>query len=299
MKEQLSTVELLRKKKKELLARVADIDDDISTLTAMAPEGKGPVIAEKFLEESGEFDWIFGGLIAEGTVTMIVAEPRLGKTTLMVQLSLGLSVGREVLGFSVAKPRRVLYILAEGSRHAFRNRFRATCGSMGIPPSSLDWWLQPPTMSEFKLSSTEVDRVIRASQAEFIVLDTLGYFGGGDENDASSWKSNVMAPLRAYAQELNTAFVLVHHPKKSSQNDTSSRWERGRGTSAMFGDVDHYLTLEKVPLEPHEKQLGAEARGRLEQRRVLHVDKNKYGLDDVSFQLEFLKSRGTFELGAW
>lgn len=299
MKEQLSTVELLRKKKKELLDRVADIDDDISTLTAMAPEGSGPVIAEKFLEESGEFDWIFGGLIAEGTVTMIVAEPRLGKTTLMVQLSLALSVGQSVLGYSVAKPRRVLYILAEGSRHAFRNRFRATCDSMDIPPSSLDWWLQPPTMSEFKLSSQQVDRVIRGSQAEFIVLDTLGYFGGGDENDASSWKANVMAPLRAYAQELNTAFVLVHHPKKSSANDTSSRWERGRGTSAMFGDVDHYLTLERVPLDKHDEQLPPEARAHLEQRRILHVDKNKYGLDDVCQKLEFWKPRGTFELGRW
>ncbi len=295
----LSTVELLRKKKHELLQRVAEIDEDITVIEGMDGATNGPVLLADFLQEKGDFGWVFNGLIAEGTVSMLVAEPRLGKTTLLVQMSLALSAGVNVLGTVVPKPRKVLYILAEGSRHAFRERLRTTCASMGIPETSMNWWVQPDGMADFKLTGSETSRIIRAAKAELVVLDTLGYFSGSDENDSLAWKKNVMAPLRAYCAEFGCAFVINHHPRKSAADGAGNRWEQGRGTSAMFGDVDHYFTMSKVPLKPHEEGLPSIEKSRLEQRREFHVEKSKYSADGWSLQLEFWKPRGTFELGAW
>jgi len=151
----------------------------------------------------------------------------------------------------------------------------------------------------FKLTGSETSRIIRAAKADLVVLDTLGYFSGSDENDSLAWKKNVMAPLRAYCAEFGCSFVINHHPRKSAADGTGNRWEQGRGTSAMFGDVDHYFTMSKVPLADHEKQLPEETRVRLEQRREFHVEKSKYSADGWSLQLEFWKPRGNFELGAW
>lgn len=297
--ESLQALEVLRRRRDELRKQAAALEEDISVLSSIQSTENMPIRAEEFLAEPGDFEWLVGGLIAEGTVSMMAAEPRLGKTTLLVQMALCLSIGQDVLGFRIPRPARVLYVLAEGSRHAFRGRLRTTCESLGVNTSALDWWIQPGGMIDFNLTGSEFSRMLRSSGARLVVLDTLGYFGIKDENDANAWKENVMSPLRAYSTELGCSFVLVHHNRKAGQHDSGNRWERGRGTSAMFGDVDHWLTLDRVPLARHEEQLPAIERSKLEQRRELHVEKNKYGLDDYAVQLEFWKPRGTFEVGSW
>ena len=290
----LSVVDQLKAKRDELLRQVSELDADLNDLTGEIDPSQAPVHARDFVRESGEFEWIVGSLIAEGSVTMVAAEPRLGKTTLLVQMALCLSAGQKFLDFHVPRPARTLYILAEGSRHAFRARFRTACDSLRLDPDGVDWWIQPAGEMDFQLRGNHVERLVAASGAKLVILDTLGYFHGGDENDASEWKRRVMAPLRSMAVRHGCAFVLVHHYGKSVPG--RSRWERGRGSSAMFGDVDHWLGLERVELTTEEQQRSDAEKDRLSQRRELFIEKNKYGLDDYSVRLEFWKPRGTFAL---
>ena len=290
----LSVVDQLKAKRYELLRQVSELDADLSDLTGEIDPSQAPVVARDFVRESGEFEWIVGSLIAEGSVTMVAAEPRLGKTTLLVQLALCLSAGVGFLDFHVPRAARTLYVLAEGSRHAFRARFRTACASLQLDPDGVDWWIQPAGEMDFLLRGNDVERLVGASGAKLVILDTLGYFHGGDENDASEWKRYVMAPLRSMAVRHGCAFVLVHHYGKSVPG--RSRWERGRGSSAMFGDVDHWLGLERVELSRDEEQLGDARKLELAQRRELFIEKNKYGRDDFSVRMDFDKSRGIFAL---
>lgn len=291
-----SVVEQLRAKKEDLLRQVSGIDADLCDLAGEVDPAFAPVHARDFVRESGDFEWIVGSLIAEGSVTMVAAEPRQGKTTLLVQMALCLGSGVRFLDFNVPRPARVMYMLAEGSRHAFRARFRTACESLRVDPDRVDWWIQPAGEMDFHLRGNAVERLVANSGAKLIILDTLGYFHGGDENDASEWKRRVMAPLRAMVERYRCSFVLVHHYGKAVPG--RSRWERGRGSSAMFGDVDHWLGLERVELTREEEARSDAEKDRLLQRRELFVEKNKYGLDDYSVRLEFWKPRGTFALEA-
>jgi len=292
----LKVIEKMRAKRDELKKSLSDLEEEIASLSGDFATEDRPVVAAEFLKEPGEFTWQVGGLIAQGTVSMLVAAPSVGKTTLMVQTSLALSVGQDVLGFRVSRPVKVLYILAEGSRHAFRERLRVTCGSMGVDVDALDWWVQPGKMSDFRLSGAETDKAIRSSGAKLIVLDTLGYFSGGDENQADLWKARVMAPLRAYCAEYECSFVLLHHEKKGQPGYTIDRSERGRGTSAMLGDCDHVWLLERFPVD---EDASGDQRAEMEKRRELHVVKNKYGLADYAVQMTFDKPKGIFNTAVW
>lgn len=288
--------EQLRAERERLAERIDEIDQDLSSLEGFVETAYAPVPAREFLREPGNFNWLMGGLIAQGSVTMMAAEPRMGKTTLLVQMALCMSAGREWLGRVVPRPIKTLYVLAEGSRNAFRERLRTACDSLRIDTDNLGWHIQPAAQSEFNLRSREIDRLFSASaQAgiELAILDTMGYFHGGDENDNSAWKKCVMTPLRAASARYGLSFVLVHHYGKSVPG--KARWERGRGASAMFGDVDHWMGLEKIELTDDEEELSEPERLRLLQRRELFVEKNKYGRDDYSMRLNFLKEAGIFE----
>jgi RecA-family ATPase len=291
----LSAEEILLRRLEELKAEKEELEDGLASIGALTESDVQPVSAAEFLAEPGDFDWTVGGLLAEGSVAMMVADPKVGKTTLLVQLALSLGVGREWLGYHIPRPVRVLYVLAEGSRHAFRSRFRTTCASMGINPNEEDWFIQPAAQTEFNLRSRAVDQLFRASHAKVIVLDTLGYFHGGDENDSREWKDRVMAPLRKYVTELGCSFILVHHNRKASQMD-HKRTDRARGSSAMLGDVDHWLCLEKVPLSDEEKERTDAEKAVLDLRRELFVEANKYGREGYSERLVFLKDQGIFRM---
>lgn len=292
-----SVSEQLRAERERLLSRVDEIDQDLSSLEGFVETVFNPVPAADFVREPGDFQWLVGGLIAEGSVSMVAAEPRMGKTTLLVQLALCMAAGRDWLGHRVPRRVKSLYVLAEGSRHAFRGRFRTTCESLRIDVDSVGWHIQPASQTDFTLRSREVERLFSSAASSgigLVILDTLGYFHGGDENDNSQWKSRVMAPLRGFIARYGISVILVHHYGKAVQG--RARWERGRGASAMFGDVDHWLGLEKVDLEAHEEDAPEHIKELLLQRRELFIEKNKYGRDDFSIRLEFQKQRGTFEL---
>lgn len=288
-------VEELRRKEKELLEAAAAIRANLDVIEGVDDEESEAVSAADFLRETASFEWAVGGLVAAGTVTMVTADPAVGKTTFLTQMSASLAAGVDCFGFRVAKQHRILYCLAEGSRHAYRERFRKACQALGFDPAGLDWFIQPADQVEFELRSSAVGRLFRASGAEVIVLDTLGYFHGGDENDSKEWKDRVMKPLRSFSTKFGISFILVHHHTKASEFRQGA--QKGRGSGAMFGDVDHWLRLEKVPLSKDEQQLPEEERMRLlDRRRELFIDKNKYGRMDYSIRLDFDKSAGLFSV---
>jgi RecA-family ATPase len=111
-----------------------------------------------------------------------------------------------------------------------------------------------------------------------VFLDTLGYFATFDENDASEWKQRVMTPLRGLVAKHGCSFMLVHHLNKDSK---AAGWKKGRGTAAMFGDVDAYIRLDQAkPEEPYV---------------MMYVDKNKYA-PVMSIPLTFDGVNAVFEL---
>ena len=239
-----------------------------------ADEGLSPVPAAAFLTEDLSFEWLVKGLIPAGTTGMLSANPSAGKTTLITQLMAQAAAGQSFMGHPVPSPVRCLYVSAEGSRAAYQERFRTALRVLRINPDELPWYIHPGRWDRFDFSVGLSDLVAMTNKvsARLIVLDTLGYFYCGDENDSTEWKRKAMVPLRRLTRETGAACVIVHHHGKNDDY---------RGTSAMRGDLDFMFRLDAPPETPN--------------LREFWVTKHKYAAMGYSIRLQFDPIHAFFE----
>ena len=271
---------MLYEEEQEYLRKLDACRAVMAELRGDSPDGSPVSAAEWVSEDLGSFNWLIRGLVPREGVVVMCADAGIGKTTLIAQMTVCLTTGSPFVGYEVDQAVPTLTVAAEGSRLAFRNRFMATCRSLRVDTAGLSWYVQPDKMTDYMIGSPKLEQMIEKSRAKLVVLDTLGYFHKGDENDANDWKRHVMQPLRSLIGKYGCSFVLVHHHSKGADRHG---WQKGRGTTAMFADCDVWLRLEK-------------AEGCGEDARDLHVDKNKYGRMGFFEPLRFISTEAIFEV---
>jgi hypothetical protein len=169
------------------------------------------------------------GLIARGTLTLLGAHPKAGKTTLLIHAC------REWLQQGL----RVVY-LSEDSRAIWRERVKRfpelnTLILNAIPRAHPENWA----------------RAVRELEPDIVIVDTIRRFmPPKDENDSAS-VSLALTPFVDLQQELpRTAIVLVHHTKKSLSSD--GEITDIAGSHAFTAEVDAILLL--APVREHKRQ---------------------------------------------
>jgi hypothetical protein len=169
------------------------------------------------------------GLIARGTLTLLGAHPKAGKTTLLIHAC------REWL----QQNRRVVY-LSEDSRPVWRERVKrfpelSALILNAIPRAHPENWA----------------RAVRELEPDIVIVDTIRRFmPAKDENDSAS-VSLALTPFVDLQQELpRTAIVLVHHTKKSLSSD--GEITDIAGSHAFTAEVDAILLL--APVREHKRQ---------------------------------------------
>jgi DNA-binding transcriptional ArsR family regulator len=169
------------------------------------------------------------GLIARGTITLLGAHPKAGKTTLLIHAC------REWL----QQNRRVVY-LSEDSRAIWRERVKrfpelSALILNAIPRAHPENWA----------------RAVRELEPDIVIVDTIRRFlPPKDENDSAS-VSLALMPFVDLQQELpRTAIVLVHHTKKSLSSD--GEITDIAGSHAFTAEVDAILLL--APVREHKRQ---------------------------------------------
>lgn len=258
-----------------------------------------PIQLDRFLAEKGELDWLVPNFLVRGAVAQLTAKPAAGKTTLLVQMALQLACGEPFLGMKPTKPVKTLYLMAEGARPGFKGRVRLACQTLGITGSRLKeipWMIQPEkATSKVKLGSDELRKMIGASRADLVILDTQRYFKmGGEENSADDWLKFFMEPMRSLTAEFGCGFFLVHHFKKSG--DDLQDDEKQRGTSAQIGDVDVAMRLEiekpKAPMTRRGAAPEPDQHAAKTMYRRFVEDKNKYAPEfNIRLEMDFLRGR--------
>jgi predicted ATP-dependent serine protease len=169
------------------------------------------------------------GLIARGTLTLLGAHPKAGKTTLLIHACRAW----------VQQNLRVVY-LSEDSRAVWRERVKRfpELGALilnAIPRAHPENWA----------------RAVRELEPDIVIVDTIRRFmPAKDENDSAS-VSLALAPFVDLQQELpRTAIVLVHHTKKSLSSD--GEITDIAGSHAFTAEVDAILLL--APVREHKRQ---------------------------------------------
>jgi hypothetical protein len=172
------------------------------------------------------------GLIARGTITLLGAHPKAGKTTLLIHACRAW----------VQQNLRVVY-LSEDSRAIWRERVKRfpELGALilnTIPRAHPENWA----------------RAVRELEPDIVIVDTIRRFmPAKDEND-SALVAAALAPFVDLTQHLpRTAIVLVHHTKKSLSSE--GEITDIAGSHAFTAEVDAILLLAPVKEQKRQRVL--------------------------------------------
>ena len=175
---------------------------------------------------------IDNGLLLDGTLLLLIGPPKSKKTFLTMNLALSIASGSDFSGFKVPKPKKVLYLLAEGGFYPTRDRFKKMAKGknqnlfVGFPNYL-------PINSEDGYHF--LYNLVNEFNPDVLILDPLIKFHDVDENSASQM-SDVLGKIRTMMAELELSVILVHHTGKVASRG-------GRGSSVIVGDYDSCIEI--------------------------------------------------------
>lgn len=183
-------------------------------------------------------DWIVEGLIAPGTITLLVGEPGSGKTWATLSMATCIASGRDWVGHKVAQGR-TLFIDEESGALPIKRRIARLMGGYGIED---DIPLNYVSMAGFdlrrKAGVQKFRELIGRAQPDVIIIDALAdVMAGGDENSVKDVQP-VFSALRQIVNDYQVTIVIIHHSNRNGSY---------RGSSAMKGAVDVLLNIDSGP----------------------------------------------------
>lgn len=183
-------------------------------------------------------DVVDGGLLVAGSVTLLSAREKSGKTLLCTDLACAIVCEQPFLDRAVTCGPVIFVALEENIREV-RQRFLDRLG----PRRDVPLFVLPANgFSEdvFRLdhpaSLGMLDAMIREYGASVVIVDTMREAHRLRENEADDM-SPLMRPLRQSAHDTNCAILFLHHQNK---NGTS------RGSTAIAAGVDQLWGFQRT-----------------------------------------------------
>lgn len=177
--------------------------------------------------------YVIPGWLPEG-LTLLVANPKLGKSTLILQVAVTLAAGGQFWGEDVPQGKALMIDLETNERRMRRKLEQA--GVTELPPGQLKYATEWPRgllgVEQIALALDE-DPSIR-----LVVIDTLQRFRdttGGNRN-AYAADYEALAPLQQLCRErAGLSIVCVHHKRKAATDDPI---DSINGSAAIAGAAD-------------------------------------------------------------
>ncbi|MGW4850190.1 AAA family ATPase [Streptomyces sp. NPDC004288] len=188
-----------------------------------------------FATDFGSIQLLPGRLMGPGQQITVVGDGKAGKSLFTQEWMWRMASGQSFLGDKPQDPVRVLYLDAENGQEQVQERFL----SFGAGPRSmgeLSYASFPPVRPlDTAGGGADLMSMVKATQAELVVIDTVSRFISGPENDADTWLNLYRHTLLPLKRDRISSVRLDHRGKDS---------ERGaRGSSAKTQDVDHVWEL--------------------------------------------------------
>jgi RecA-family ATPase len=259
-------------------------------------KGEKPLIisAVRLLNQDfPEPEFIVEDILPEGSLSMLSARPKAGKTFLALQLGISVALGRDFL-FKKVKKQPVLFLSYELNERQVKKRFSLILERMGYDLNEVkQWnWQKFPFFLSFagRLKGVDVlreylDRFEERYGLRFgvIFIDTYVLFKDLDSVSSKSayeLESEYLAELRRLCTEKNIAIVLVYHNRKR-QAVSGDITEEIMGSTGITGAVNNLLILDRKTgeREAHLKITGHDIE---EQDIELTFDKGYFKIRTVS-----------------
>ena len=173
-------------------------------------------------------------LLPRDGLSLCVAPPKVGKSTLARCLCTAVATGGEWLGRDVVVQGPVLHLALEERRRTVLGHYNR----LGAPDEGIHLLVGGAPAPKGRLDALRFS--IEAWRPSLVVIDPLARWTPiRDGNDYAS-TTDALTPLIGLAREYGTHLMLLHHSRKSGGN----RGEEVLGSTAFFGSVDVVISLE-------------------------------------------------------
>jgi len=203
-----------------------------------------------------------GAVLTAGGILQLTGAGKIGKSMLLLNIAYGLALGRDVLGFGITKPRRVLYLNGENSQGTMQERLTLLRDYFCIDEEQV---IKTRENLQFcsvalLLPKSEALAEIRGNLAEIkpeiLILDPLKNFFSGEENSSDSMR-DFMAAIRKLILEFSVTVIILHHTGKKQNEDG---FYSGRGSSLLADDAEVTAAFRKNASEKGRFELSVTGR---------------------------------------
>lgn len=186
--------------------------------------------------------WVADEFIARGTVNLIAGRCGAKKSFVALDLLVSVATGRPLFGKRGVSPGRAIYLDYENGSRRMRTRTQKLMLGQGVPPTApIEVHCFPGLrLNDDGFAGALAGLVAMPPVPHLVVIDTLlAALPGVEENDSGI--RQYVDQLRPLADQLNVAFVLIHHAGKGrGQSGT----DVVRGSSAIADAVDVVIEAE-------------------------------------------------------
>jgi hypothetical protein len=217
----------------------------------VSPDGFTKPISELLAMPDTDPDWMVDQLFTVASNGWVAAEPKVGKSWIVLELAYALATGMPFLGrFAVKQPRRILYVQEEDSLDRVKRRLKRLIKGdpTRLPPP--DAYFRYSIRQGFKLDNLTWLETLRLEiikyDAEVIILDVFNRLHGSDENKQAEMTA-ILNNLTRMTNDYGCAFIIVHHNRKPQQGNEARGNQRIRGSGVLggWGECSLYLQRSK------------------------------------------------------
>jgi hypothetical protein len=180
-------------------------------------------------------EYVVENLLVRGTVSCVVAKPKVGKSTFARNLCLAVSRGENFLGLKT-KQGECIYLALEEREEDIKNDFRAM-GADGTEPIHVHAAAAP---AEGILAVCDL---VRQRRPVLVVIDPLFRIARIRDEKAYAETYTALGPLIDVAREAGTHVLLTHHAGKSAKADAI---DAPLGSTAIGGAVCSLVHLKRT-----------------------------------------------------
>ena len=183
-------------------------------------------------EPEPEIDWLAQDLLPADGLSLIVAPPKAGKSTLARCLAVATATGAEFLGRTV-QPGAVVHLALEERRATVQSHYDLLCapndgisillGAAPPPEQRLDW----------------LRAAIMETDAALVLVDPVQRWVRISDGNAYSEVTERLGPYIALARELGVHISLIHHSRKGG----GERGDEVLGSQAFSASVDTVISI--------------------------------------------------------
>lgn len=206
-------------------------------------ETKDPISFSDLLEtDIPPIKYIVPGLLPQGVI-LVSGDPKVGKSWMAMQISLGVATGGQVLGsFEVTDTAAVLHLGLEDSDPLFKERLGKLVCDISCPQNAFftNRWLRfPKGLENLK------DFLDQNADTGLVVIDCLETIRDTKANSQTlfSYDYNTLLDLRKIASEYAIAILVIHHNRKMAADNPFHKVSGSLGLTAV---ADQTMVLEKA-----------------------------------------------------